>query len=65
MTLNGQSIGVGPGEVLFYSELSIAFDNSLAAIARILAVITAGILGSNYFREIGALIKAAGGGPPV
>jgi hypothetical protein len=29
-----------------------------------LAVITPGILGPDYFREIAAVVKAAAGGPP-
>jgi quercetin dioxygenase-like cupin family protein len=65
MNLNGQSIEVSPGEALFIPRGAVhRFDNPLAASARILAVITPGILGFSYFREIAALAKAAAGGPP-
>jgi quercetin dioxygenase-like cupin family protein len=64
MTLNGQSIEVGPGKALFIPRGALhRFDNPLAATARVLAVITPGILGSSYFREIADLAKAAAGGP--
>ena len=65
MTLNGQPIEVGPGEALFIPRGGVhRFDNPLAASARILAVITPGILGSSYFREIAAIAQAGAGGPP-
>jgi quercetin dioxygenase-like cupin family protein len=65
MTLDGQSIEVGPGETLFIPRGAVhRFDNPLAATARILAVITPGVLGSSYFREIAALAQAAVAGPP-
>jgi quercetin dioxygenase-like cupin family protein len=65
MTLNGESIAVGAGETLFIPRGAIhRFDNPLAATARILAVVTPGILGSGYFREIAAIAQAAAGGPP-
>jgi quercetin dioxygenase-like cupin family protein len=62
MTLNGQAIELGPGETLFIPRGAIhRFDNLHAATARMLAVITPGILGASFFRELGAL---ASGGPP-
>jgi quercetin dioxygenase-like cupin family protein len=65
MTLNGQQIEVGPGETLFIPRGAVHhFDNPLDATARMLAIITPGILGSRYFHEIAALAKAAAGGPP-
>ena len=65
MTLNGQSIEVGAGEALFIPRGAVhRFDNLHSATARILAVITPGILGSSYFREIADVVKSAGGGPP-
>ena len=52
---------LGPGDVLFIPRGAVhRFDNfSADAPARILAVITPGILGAAYFREIGALVAAA------
>jgi quercetin dioxygenase-like cupin family protein len=65
MTLNGESFEVGPGDTLFIPRGAVhRFDNPLAATARVLAVITPGILGSSYFHEIAAVAKAAAGGPP-
>jgi quercetin dioxygenase-like cupin family protein len=65
MTLNGKSVAVGPGESLFIPRGAVhRFDNPLADTARILAVITPGILGSSYFREIAELAQAAAGAPP-
>jgi quercetin dioxygenase-like cupin family protein len=65
MTINDRAIEVGPGETLFIPRGTVhRFDNRLAATARILAIITPGILGSSYFREIAALAKTAAGGPP-
>jgi quercetin dioxygenase-like cupin family protein len=40
------------------------FDNFSAAPTRTLAIITPGILGAAYFREIAALLKASAGDPP-
>lgn len=65
MTLSGKSIGVDPGESLFVPRGAVhGFDNPSAATARVLAIITPGILGAEYFREIAAIAQAAAGGPP-
>jgi anthranilate synthase/aminodeoxychorismate synthase-like glutamine amidotransferase len=40
------------------------FDNFHGAEAKALAVITPGILGPDFFREIADVVKAAAGGPP-
>ena len=40
------------------------FDNLSAAPTRTLAIITPGILGAAYFREIAAVLQASAGGPP-
>ena len=40
------------------------FENDGDADATSLAVVTPGILGPGYFRELGALLSAAAGGPP-
>lgn len=65
MTLEGARVEVGPGEALFIPRGAVhRFDNPLPATAKVLAVITPGILGSAYFREIAAIASAAAGGPP-
>ena len=40
------------------------FDNAGDSDAKALAVVTPGILGSGYFREVAAILDAAAGGPP-
>ncbi|MEO8736390.1 MAG: cupin domain-containing protein [Edaphobacter sp.] len=65
MTLNGIPTEIGPGDVLFIPRgVGHRFDNLHAATSRSLAVISPGILGSEYFREIAALMKSSAGGPP-
>lgn len=64
-TVDGRPIEVGAGEVLCIPRGAVhRFDNGHAADARMLAVVTPGILGPGYFREIAATVKAAAGGPP-
>jgi len=64
-TVDGRQIGVGAGEVLCIPRGAVhRFDNGHAADAKMLAVVTPGILGPDYFREIAAVAKAAAGGPP-
>ncbi|MGA8940297.1 MAG: cupin domain-containing protein [Acidobacteriaceae bacterium] len=65
MTLEGKDIEVGPGEGLFIPRGAVhRFDNPKGDSGRVLAVITPGILGSEYFLEVAAVVKAAAGGPP-
>jgi len=40
------------------------FDNTGDVDAKALAVVTPGILGPDYFREVAAILDAAAGGPP-
>jgi hypothetical protein len=40
------------------------FANAGDAAAKTLAIVTPGILGPDYFREVAALLDAAAGGPP-
>jgi quercetin dioxygenase-like cupin family protein len=64
-TVNGSKHDIGPGEVLCIRRGAIhRFDNFHSADARMLAVVTPGILGPDFFREMAAVIKAAAGGPP-
>jgi quercetin dioxygenase-like cupin family protein len=64
-TVEGRVCEIGPGDVLCIPRGAIhRFDNHHAADARTLAVITPGILGPDYFREIGGVLAAAQGGPP-
>lgn len=62
-TLAGEEIHVAPGEALCIPRGVVhRFDNRHDVDARALAIVTPGILGPDYFREIAAV--AAAGGPP-
>jgi quercetin dioxygenase-like cupin family protein len=64
-TVEGTPIDVGPGEVLCIPRGAVhQFDNAHGVDARALAVVTPGILGPDYFREVAAILDAAAGGPP-
>jgi quercetin dioxygenase-like cupin family protein len=64
-TVDGRSIEVGPGEALCIRRGEVhRFDNQGSEDAKFLAVVTPGILGPAYFREVGAVVAAAQGGPP-
>jgi len=64
-TVDGQKNDVGPGDVLCIPRGAVhRFDNIHSADAKMLAVVTPGILGPEYFREIAVVAKAAAGGPP-
>jgi quercetin dioxygenase-like cupin family protein len=64
-TIDGVPTDVGPGEALFIPRgVMHHFDNVQDTDARALAVVTPGILGPEYFREVAAVLDAAAGGPP-
>jgi quercetin dioxygenase-like cupin family protein len=64
-TIEGVTTEVGPGEALLIPRGAVhRFDNNGDADARALAVVTPGILGPGYFREVAAVLGAAAGGPP-
>jgi len=64
-TVEGTAIDVGPGEVLCIRRGAVhRFDNTHDVDATALAVVTPGILGPDYFREVAAIANAAAGGPP-
>jgi quercetin dioxygenase-like cupin family protein len=64
-TLDGQQTDVGPGEVLCIPRGVVhRFDNDHGLDAKMLAIITPGILGPEYFREMAAVLEGAAGGPP-
>jgi quercetin dioxygenase-like cupin family protein len=64
-TLNGQRSELGPGQVLCIPRGVVhRFENFHSADTRVLAIVSPGILGPDYFREMAAVVKAAGGGPP-
>jgi quercetin dioxygenase-like cupin family protein len=64
-TIEGTQTDVGPGEALCIPRGAVhQFDNTGDVDARALAIVTPGILGPDYFCEVGAILGAAGGGPP-
>jgi len=64
-TIEGVPTDVGPGEVLFIPRGAVHhFDNTHDVDAKALAVVTPGILGPEFFREVAAVLDAAGDGPP-
>jgi quercetin dioxygenase-like cupin family protein len=64
-TVDGQKIDVGPGEVLCIPRGAVhRFDNIYSHDTKMLAIVSPGILGPDYFRECAAIINAAAGGPP-
>ena len=64
-TLEGREIEVGPGEALFIPHGAVHhFDNSGDVDAKALAIVTPGVLGPDFFREVAAVLDAAAGAPP-
>jgi len=64
-TVDGRKVELGSGEVLCIPRGAVhRFDNVHPADAKMLAIVTPGILGPDYFREIATVAKAVAGGPP-
>ena len=65
-TLEGRQVEVGPGEVLCIPRGAVhRFDNDHDLDAKVLAIVTPGILGPDYFRELAAVLAAAAGPPDL
>ena len=64
-TIEGIPTDVGAGQALCIPRGAVhQFDNRGDVDAKALAIVTPGILGPGYFREVGAILEAAAGGPP-
>ena len=64
-TIDGTPVDVGPGEAVCIARGAVhQFDNTGGGDAKALAIVTPGILGPEYFREVAAVLAAAAGGPP-
>jgi quercetin dioxygenase-like cupin family protein len=64
-SVGDEVVELGPGDVGFIPRGVVhGFKNLHAETARCLAVITPGVLGSAFFKEMGEVAKAAAGGPP-
>ena len=63
-TVAGTKVDVAPGEALLIRRGVVHhFDNPSDVDAKALAIVTPGVLGPEYFRDIAAVF-AAGAGPP-
>jgi quercetin dioxygenase-like cupin family protein len=66
-TIDGERHEVGPGEALCIRRGAVhRFENEGEVDARVLAVVTPGVLGPDYFREVAAVVDeaVAAGTPP-
>ena len=64
-TVEGEANEVGRGEVLRIPRGAVhRFANTGDLDASALAIVTPGILGPDYFRDVAAVLDAAAGGPP-
>jgi quercetin dioxygenase-like cupin family protein len=64
-TVEGTATEVGPGDVLCIPRGAVHhFDNRGAADATSLAIVTPGLLGPDYFRDIAEIVGASAGRPP-
>jgi quercetin dioxygenase-like cupin family protein len=64
-TIEGTVVDVGPGEAICIRRGEVhRFDNNRGEDATALAIVTPGVLGPDYFRDLAAVVQAAAGGPP-
>ena len=64
-TIEGNPTDIGPGEAVCIPRGAVhSFANTGDDDATALAIVTPGILGADYFREVKAVVDAAAGGPP-
>jgi quercetin dioxygenase-like cupin family protein len=63
-TVEGTPVEVGPGGVLHIPRGAVHhFDNTHDDDARALGIVTPGILGPDYFRDVAAVVATAAGPP--
>ena len=64
-TVDGRKTEIAPGGLLCIPRGAIhRFDNFHSADAKMLAIVSPGVLRPDFFREIAAVIEASVGGPP-
>ena len=64
-TIEGTPTDVGPGDALLIPRGAVHhFDNAGEVDAKALAIVTPGVLGPDFFREVAAVLDASAGGPP-
>ena len=65
-TVDGKPAPLGPGDTLFIPRGVVhRFDNRSGAVATCLSVLTPGVLGPEYFRELGAYLAKGKPDPAV
>jgi quercetin dioxygenase-like cupin family protein len=63
-TVDDEEIGVAPGQAICIPRGVVhGFENRGTVDARALAVVTPGVLGPEYFRDLRAVVEAAAGPP--
>jgi len=64
-TIDGRTTELGAGEALVIPRGAVHhFANPTETDAKALAIVTPGVLGPDFFREVAAVLDAAAGGPP-
>jgi quercetin dioxygenase-like cupin family protein len=64
-TVDGTTVDVAAGEALCIRRGAVHhFDNHGEVDAKALCIITPGVLGPDYFREVAAVFAESAGGPP-
>ena len=64
-TVDGTAVDVAAGEALCIPRGAVHhFDNRGDVDAKVLCIISPGVLGPDYFREVAAVFAESGGGPP-
>ena len=64
-TVDGETTEVSEGDVICIRRGAVhGFDNRGETDAKVLGVVTPGILGPDFFREVSAVFAEAAGGPP-
>jgi quercetin dioxygenase-like cupin family protein len=64
-TVEGTAVDIAPGDALCISRGAVhRFDNHGDVDAKVLAIVTPGVLGPDFFREVAAVFERASGGPP-
>lgn len=64
--VDGKPVTVGPGDMLFIPRGTVhGFENRSGTLATCLCVLTPGVLGPEYFREVSAVVAAGKPDPEV
>ncbi|HVW18530.1 MAG TPA: cupin domain-containing protein [Solirubrobacteraceae bacterium] len=63
-TVDGEDVAVGPGDTLCIRRGQVHSFMAHDGDVSFLAIATPGVFGPDYFHEIGAVVRAAGDGPP-